>query len=421
MKIISLGHSCNVAFQIRTHTGDNQSHFFDWLATPQEGLLSILRNNFDVFRPENLKITSKRGIKCITDTKTNINFYHQFPLIGNEPIEEFLSYYPIFKAKFDYLALKFKNEVQHNPVCLIRSLTQKSKAIEIEQAFFSTFPNAKAKFLYVNEGNQAELFKTGNGQSVHIPSNGLRFGSTSKWAQVFKDLGLINIGYQLTNAQIFSKNHQDDFSLYSNPPYTQEDLFEAIQINPLNIEWHIEILEHYLNNHEWEASFIIFNKLKHEIIKSVELSILYEFYIIKTQNTSLGLKYNSFEKEKLGVVPSNILLKFLDVLIYKSQYDLAIQTCEILLDRNAYNHFIYNKKSLFLLKINKLIESLACSEIATSLCNNPIYYALKSDILIKLKRESEALESLESAIKFGGGNTIINSYKKLHTKIYKHE
>lgn len=52
---VSLGSSCEVAFQFRRVLGADRSGFFNWNITPVQSLLSLLEDFSGILQPENLQ------------------------------------------------------------------------------------------------------------------------------------------------------------------------------------------------------------------------------------------------------------------------------------------------------------------------------------------------------------------------------
>lgn len=75
-QIVSLGKNCQPAHQIRRFTGVTSAHLFDWLITPDDGLVMHISADLDgFFARERLAM----GRSCIVDVVTDTRFFHEFP------------------------------------------------------------------------------------------------------------------------------------------------------------------------------------------------------------------------------------------------------------------------------------------------------------------------------------------------------
>jgi hypothetical protein len=75
-KVLSVGHACDTAFQIRRHFVQTEAYPFDWLTTPLTGLAALIEHDFAGFLDEgNLTPAGK----YLRDTKYEVRFLHEFP------------------------------------------------------------------------------------------------------------------------------------------------------------------------------------------------------------------------------------------------------------------------------------------------------------------------------------------------------
>ena len=75
-KILSLGHACDAAHQIRRHFHQTEAYPFDWLTTPLSGLMQLIENDFALFLDEG-HLTPAGKYLC--ETKYGVRFLHEFP------------------------------------------------------------------------------------------------------------------------------------------------------------------------------------------------------------------------------------------------------------------------------------------------------------------------------------------------------
>lgn len=231
-KLISLGEACEVAYQLRQHSGDDTAHFFDWLVTPADGLLHIIRNGFPKFAPENLSLQrgdSRTGF--VLDAVSRVMFPHQFPRHGRLIAPDFLSHYPSFAAKFDYLANRFRNTARDHPVCFVRRNLTQPQALDLEDAMYALLPQADMRFLYVNADRTA--FTTPLGHSVYLPRATRGFGDSIAWSKLLRAEGLVGAPFRLATAEILRANIGDNH-LSEVDRHPASVLIKAMRSNPNN-------------------------------------------------------------------------------------------------------------------------------------------------------------------------------------------
>lgn len=192
--LISLGAKPDVAFQLRMHSGDNTPHVFDWLTVPALGLIEMLRRDFDVFAPEHLQVIERPGGSLVTDRVTGVHIRYGF-----ERPSDYLGDYTAFMARFRRLAARFRDSVSDGPVLLVRRDISQAQANELEAVFFARFPDAEARFLYLNDASDA--FATAHGYTRPVSVDSL-VGDCEAWADLLSAEGLIDTPYRLSPMDI---------------------------------------------------------------------------------------------------------------------------------------------------------------------------------------------------------------------------
>jgi tetratricopeptide (TPR) repeat protein len=230
--LVSLGESCEVAFQLRQHSGDNTAHFFDWLVTPAAGLIRTISENFPPFPPENLSLVKpddRTGF--VIDAVTGMQFPHQFPRRGVLIPRDFLKDYDIFAAKFEHLARRFRETVRSRPVTFVRRDLSREMALELEGVMRARFPTADMRFLYLNgaHGN----FDTPLGTSILFPARTSGFGHSPTWARLLEKQSLVAQPYRLATSQIVRAS-ADDYHLSTHVRTFGGALKEGMRRNPEN-------------------------------------------------------------------------------------------------------------------------------------------------------------------------------------------
>lgn len=231
-KLISLGHACEVGFQLRQHSGDNTAQFFDWLGTPAPGLIALVRADFPAFRREDL-VLEKPGTRTsvVRHVPTGIGFAHQFPRRGRVIPANFLNDYPSFASRIDYLAARFRRTVRSDAVQFVRRCVTQQEALELEDAMRSTFPSADMRFLYVNA--DGPRFDTPLGRSVRVAEPRSPFGDSLAWARLLEREGLVEASFRLAPAQIVKASTANN-QLAEHDGHPLPELLEGRRRNPEN-------------------------------------------------------------------------------------------------------------------------------------------------------------------------------------------
>jgi hypothetical protein len=161
---ISLGQYCEVAYQIRRFTKNNEAYFFDWLVTPEDSYRSILLDDSEFFKQENWEICDG-GIR-LRDKSTRLLFQHEFDelnsdnhIIDESKVEDHL---PVAFSKFIHLKNKTLNTIKDSKnIFLIRSVkyTSLSDAKKIMNDLKDTFIpiNPKVNIVLVSSSIHEEI------------------------------------------------------------------------------------------------------------------------------------------------------------------------------------------------------------------------------------------------------------------------
>lgn len=257
-KLISLGTRCDVAFQLRMHSGDNTSHFFDWLALDSNAVIQIIEKDFNVFAPDDLKfLPIGNGHNHVQDAVTGARFHHHFPMAGGSVISDFLTAYPQFIGKFEHLANRFRMYALEHPVTFVRRKITLIEAQKLEEVFFKKFPGADARFVYIN--NSEDTFQTKHGKSYNLPESKYSVGDPIVWSKFLLENSLIENPYQLSAEQILGKGHEGH-GLGTNNRFTVEHMLDACKNNPNNIDFHLELCKIYRKNGEIDLALQCLDK-----------------------------------------------------------------------------------------------------------------------------------------------------------------
>jgi FkbH-like protein len=249
--LIGLGFRCDVAFQLRMHGSENVAHFFDWLATPIDGVIQIIKADFDVFYPDHLVLNTNHSPHCVEDRMTGTLFHHQFPLYAGHMQADYLLFYEPFINKFQHLADRFRLYMETKPVTLVRQDITREQALQLEEAVLERFPNADVRFFYAVD--KAQEFETPYGKARALRNDGTSLGDPAEWARVLSEEGLIDEPYRHGTAQILGAAH-DDYNLSTDNRFSEEQLLNAIKANPQSAFFPLELSRLYELKGMWRKS-----------------------------------------------------------------------------------------------------------------------------------------------------------------------
>lgn len=243
--LISLGCRCDVAFQLRMHGSENVAHFFDWLATPAEGVIKIIEADFDVFHPDHLIHNTKHKPHCVEDALTGVLFHHQFPMFAGNVPPDFLLFYQPFISKFQHLANRFREYLRSRPVTLVRQDITEEQALRLEQVISSRFPDADLRFLYVL--NSGTVFQTPRGHARLLKNDWSSLGDPAEWSSMMLAEGLTESPYRHATEEILGAAH-DDHNLLPDNRFREAQLLAAIEVNPRSPAFALELSRWYTAN-----------------------------------------------------------------------------------------------------------------------------------------------------------------------------
>lgn len=230
-KLISLGEACEVAFQLRQHSGDNTAHLLDWQTTPLAGLIDLIAKGFSAPLPHDLRLLNPgTRLSAVLHGPTGIRFVHQFPRRGKVIPAEFLADYPAFAARFEHLAARFRAALREHPVQFVRRRISLPEALRLEDALRRAFPSADMRFLYVNASGAP--FETPLGRAVELAEAKTPFGDSFAWAELLRKEGLVSDPFRLAPAQIVRGGTDNQLEEADGHPVAY--LLEGRRANPDN-------------------------------------------------------------------------------------------------------------------------------------------------------------------------------------------
>ncbi|ESQ89801.1 hypothetical protein ABAC460_10895 [Asticcacaulis sp. AC460] len=235
-RLVSLGLRWEVAFQLRLHSGDNTAQVFDWMAVPAQGLIEILRKDFDVFAPEHLYLVDTANGQLVADRGTGVRFHHSF----DHPAH-YLADYAAFNARFRHLAARFRQQAKSEAITYVRRDMSEAQALELEKAYFERYPNTDAQFLYLND--RIAPFATPHGQAVFFAPE-THLGDATAWAELLSDYKLIAEPYRLSPIEILG-HEPEGRSLMRLRGLPLDQLEAAMEANPDNPGFPYELARQY--------------------------------------------------------------------------------------------------------------------------------------------------------------------------------
>lgn len=120
--VVALGASCQCTYQIRRFTGVERASYFDWLGVPHDGLVEVLRRNFEgCFLKENLRVA--RNGSTIIDSTTGISYRHAFGWVPGHPLIDVNSIetgYEQQRHKYAALQKRWREDTQSRNMFFVR-------------------------------------------------------------------------------------------------------------------------------------------------------------------------------------------------------------------------------------------------------------------------------------------------------------
>jgi hypothetical protein len=184
-KVISLGRACDTAHQIRRYFRQTEAYPFDWLGTPFEGLLALLRHDFSGFL-QTSDLESEQG--CVREARYGARLRHDFPVLDPEQIAA-------VQARYGRRIERFRQAVAGaNRILFVRGQQHIGDAlpfdpaITLERTLREVFPHLDFHLLVLNPEAAAlpEFEAVGiSGLSVASPDPYVWSGDDAAWSVLF--------------------------------------------------------------------------------------------------------------------------------------------------------------------------------------------------------------------------------------------
>jgi hypothetical protein len=125
-KVLSVGHACDVAHQVRRHFQQTEAYPFDWLTTPLDGLVRLVENDFADFLDETVLVAEG---KYLRDARYGVRFLHEF-----ENPARFRDNLADVRAKYERRIERWRRLMESGPSVLFVRSEQYVNAANIDEA-----------------------------------------------------------------------------------------------------------------------------------------------------------------------------------------------------------------------------------------------------------------------------------------------
>ncbi|WP_169313745.1 tetratricopeptide repeat protein, partial [Asticcacaulis biprosthecium] len=387
---MSLGLRWEVAFQLRLHSGDSTAQVFDWMALPAQGLIEILRKDFDVFAPEQLYLVDTANGQLVADRGTGVRFHHSF-----EHPAHYLADYAGFIARFRHLAERFRQQAKTEAITYVRRDMSEAQALDLEKAYFERYPNTDVRFLYLND--RIAPFSTAHGQGVFFAPES-HFGDAAAWAEILTEEKLIGEPYRLAPIDILA-HEPEGRSLMRLRGLTAEQLETAMESNPDNPGFPYELARQYrLQGLMVEAEAAIALALRkspdHPAMRREGLAIR------RAANRMSERAYADALLEMGAQDDAEATMMAADALAAIQEYEAAAQAYGRYLSLHPMDAGACYGKAACLRRLNRFSEA----EMAITLClqlapDMARAHVLRSQILLALSRHWDSIAAAQRACK----------------------
>lgn len=207
MRLVSLGYTCEVAFEIRMHTPKNDADYFDWLITPFDALIGALNSRFEhQLHADDLYLEGDKNF--VVNRRTGIKFGHIFKRKDHDIIDDFLSDLDRVNSIFSYLSEKFeRNANRGEPLGFVRRNLSSAEAQILADTISSLYPRLDFKIIAVNAENLncAALDPMRFCDLVIPPSGNDGLGHPEPWAAELIAKGLTETPFIRTKDDVFGR------------------------------------------------------------------------------------------------------------------------------------------------------------------------------------------------------------------------
>lgn len=150
---ISLGRSCECAYQMSKHNAGGAFFPFDWMFTQDfNGICEVINNNFKTFLDsKNLNKLPEKVGNCyvIQDVRRSMKFVHDFPVGQSWKVS-----YNAIKEKYARRIARFERAmIAGKPVVFFRRCITKAQAQSFVQMLLHKYPALQFTLIAIGEGD----------------------------------------------------------------------------------------------------------------------------------------------------------------------------------------------------------------------------------------------------------------------------
>ncbi len=195
-KVISLGPSCETAYQLRQIVEQEEAYVFDWVIAQAGSVARAIATDFsEIVRARNLSLSGNPSHPFVVDALTHIEFHHDF---RND--DTFLETLPDVQQKYDYLIARTRKLLRSDAAILfIHQNGTRDDARHLEAVIADRYPALDFELLELVCGGDPRIEREGRLVFASIPGYGSNWQErTPQWSLVFDDLLGDSYGASLT-------------------------------------------------------------------------------------------------------------------------------------------------------------------------------------------------------------------------------
>ncbi|WP_244864374.1 DUF1796 family putative cysteine peptidase [Paenibacillus sp. J23TS9] len=193
--IFSLGHSCQVASQLRRNQLRKAAGPLDWFNfASTEAVCKVLRGRFQGFMElEHLEVYGKsKNCYYVRDLQTSCLSFHDF---NNAPDQPPLYDYAWFKEKLARRITRFVSYLSSDAeVLLIRTISNPADALRFYHAITDAYANPNLHFLFVIPSKKSSIIQRISEHEritiVQIPHGSTWEGDAAAWKSLLSSISL---------------------------------------------------------------------------------------------------------------------------------------------------------------------------------------------------------------------------------------
>ena len=195
-KLVSLGPSCETAYQIRQIVQQEEAYVFDWIIAPATSIARAIATDFtEIVYAPSLYLACRGNERFIADTLTNIEYHHDF--VNND---SFLESIASVQDKYDYLISRTRALLDSNAsVLFLHQNGTSQEAYHLEAVLSKKHPNLDFDILAIKCGDKSQCTQKGRILFADILGDGSNWQQrTPQWSALLDSLLADSYGVSLT-------------------------------------------------------------------------------------------------------------------------------------------------------------------------------------------------------------------------------